>query len=124
MENLTPTEVVTLILAIASAFILLVNTGEKIAQIVKALRSPNESQDKRMDKIEKRLDDVENKCERRFDVVEAKLDNDNTRFASITDDNRVTLRALIALLDHGLDGNNLEQMQKAKDALNDRLTKR
>ena len=113
MENLTPTEVVTLILGIASAFILLVNAGEKIAQIVKAVRSPNESQDKRMDEIEKRLEDVEDK-----------LDNDHERFALIAEDNRVTLQALIALLDHGLDGNNFDQMRGAKTDLHNHLIKR
>ena len=113
MDNLTPTELGTLFLGIASAIVLLVNAGEKIAQIIKALKAPNDRQDDRIGKIEKRLE-----------VVEDKLDNDHERFALIAEDNRVTLQALIALLDHGLDGNNLDQMRGAKTDLHNHLIKR
>ena len=113
MENWTPTEIMTLFLSIASGIVLLVNAGEKIAQIVKAWKAPNERQDDRIGKIEKRLE-----------VVEDKLDNDHERFALIAEDNRVTQHALIALLDHGLDGNNLDQMREAKADLHNHLINR
>lgn len=113
MENWTPTEIGILILGIAAAIVQLVSAGEKISVIIKAAKAPNDRQDDRIDQLEKRVEKVEDK-----------LDNDNERFTSIAEDNRVTQRALIALLDHGLDGNNLDQMKKAKDALHDRLTNR
>ncbi len=113
MENFTPTELGALFLGIASAIVLLVNAGEKIAQIIKVLKAPNDRQDDRIGKLEKRLEEVENK-----------LDNDHARFALIAEDNRVTQHALIALLDHGLDGNNLEQMREAKADLHNHLINR
>jgi hypothetical protein len=109
VENLTP----ELILGIASAFVLLANAGEKIAQIIRAAKAPNDIQNDRLDKVEKRLD-----------AVESKLDNDNVRLAAIADDNRITQRALLALLDHGIDGNNIKQMQDAKEDLYMHLTEK
>ena len=38
--------------------------------------------------------------------------------------NRVTQMALLALLDHGIDGNNLEQMKQAKEDLQRHLIER
>ena len=113
MGKYTPTELGALFLSIASAIVLLVNLGEKIAQIIKALKAPNDRQDDRISKIEKRLEDVEDK-----------LDDDHERFAMIAEDNRVTQHALIALLDHGLDGNNFDQMREAKADLHNHLINR
>ena len=56
--------------------------------------------------------------------MDKKLSNDNTHLTAIDQDNRLTQRALLALLDHGLDGNNIEQMQDAKKALQNHLIDR
>lgn len=98
------------LLAAASAIVLLANAAEKISKAVSAARKPNEDQDKRLDALEGRMD-----------AVERKLTNDKTRLDSYEDGNRVSQQALLALLDHSLDGNNIEQMRRAKDALQDHL---
>ena len=113
MENLTPTEIGALILGVASAIVLLVNAGEKIVQIIRAAKAPNSRQDERLDALEAWQKEVE-----------SKLNNDNERLAAIVDDNRITQRALLALLDHGIDGNNINQMQDAKEDLYTHLTNR
>lgn len=113
MENLTPTEIGALILGVASAIVLLVNAGEKIVQIIRAAKAPNSRQDERLDALEAWQKEVE-----------SKLNNDNERLAAIVDDNRITQRALLALLDHGIDGNNIKQMQDAKEDLYTHLTNR
>lgn len=113
MENLTPTGIWALILGAASALVMLSNAAEKIVKAVKAAKAPNLKQDERI----KALEDWKR-------TVDSKLTNDNNRLSSIEDGNRATQRALLALLDHGIDGNNIKQMQDAKEALQDHLINR
>ena len=113
MESTNPTTLWTLILAGASALVLLSNAAEKIVKAWKAAKAPNDLQDKRLDELE---------AWRR--EVEGKLDNDNDRLESLDEGNRVTQRAILALLDHGIDGNNIEQMQHAKEELQNHLINR
>ena len=49
------------------------------------------------------------------------LDNDNKKIKEIEQGNRVTHQALLALLESNLNGNNVEEMQRAKKALTDYL---
>lgn len=70
------------------------------------LSAPNKSQNHRLDEVEKRLD--------RHDDI---LQKDNRRLENIENGNRYTQRALLALLSHGIDGNEVEAMKKAKDEL-------
>lgn len=113
MENVTPTALWTYILAGASAFLLIANAVSMIVKAVKAARAPNAKQDERLAALEAWRADVDRK-----------LMNDNAHLANIDSDNRVTQRALLALLDHGIDGNNIEQMQHAKEELQDHLINR
>lgn len=113
MENLTPELLWPAILAAASAVVLLANAAEKIAAIIKAAKAPNDAQDKRLDALETW------KAE-----VDRKLIHDNDRLCSIEKGDRATQRAILALLDHSIDGNNLEQMQHAKEELQEHLINR
>lgn len=49
---------------------------------------------------------------------------DKCRIDEIEKGNRVTQMALLALLDHGIDGNNIEQMKQAKEDLQRHLVER
>jgi len=113
MENLTPGSFWAVVLTIASALVLLFNAVEKIVKAVKVAKAPNAYQDERLDALE------EWKRE-----VERKLNSDNDRLVAIDGGNRVTQRALFALLDHGIDGNNIKQMQDAKEELQNHLINR
>lgn len=113
MENLTPGAILAGVLAIASGLVLVANAVEKIIKAVKAAKAPNLKQDERLDKLEAWRAEVDRK-----------LMNDNAHLANIDSDNRVTQRALLALLDHGIDGNNIKQMQHAKEELQDHLINR
>lgn len=95
-----------LILAGASAIVLLAQAAEKIGKAVQLAKAPNVKQDQRLEKVEKHLEEVD-----RF------LASDKKRLDSLEEGNRATQRALIALLDHGIDGNNIKQMEKAKNDL-------
>lgn len=113
MENVTPIALWAMILGGASALVLIANAVEKIVKAWKAAKAPNDRQDKRLDDLEKRMDGVEHK-----------LTNDNTRLERIEEGNRVVQRGVLALLGHGLDGNNVKQMQDAKDDLQNHLINR
>ena len=99
-------EKLTLLLSGASAVVLLWSAVKTIVEIVKAAKAPNAKQDERIKDLETWRTKVDDR-----------LKNDNERLEAIAIDNRVTQRALLALLDHGIDGNNIKQMQDAKEDL-------
>lgn len=113
MESITPTGIWALILAGASALVLIANAVEKIVKAVKAAKAPNLKQDERLNELEAWRKEVDRK-----------LCRDNDHLGSLDEGNRVTQRALLALLDHGIDGNNIKQMQDAKEALQNHLIDR
>lgn len=113
MGNLTPVEIWTAVLAFASAIVLLSNAAEKICKAIQTAKAPNVKQDERLDKVEKHLEEVDS-----FLAIDKK------RLDSLDEGNRATQRALLALLDHGIDGNNIEQMKHAKEDLQNHLINR
>lgn len=106
-------EIWAAILAVASAVVLLSNAAEKIGKAIQTAKAPNARQDERLDKVEKHLEEVD-----------TFLATDKKRLDSLEEGNRATQRALLALLDHGIDGNNIKQMQDAKEALQSHLINR
>lgn len=114
MDNsVTPETLWAALLAGASALVLLANAGEKVVKAVKAAKAPNQAQNERLD----RLEDWQ-------EGVDRKLDNDSKRLEAIESGDRVSQRALLALLSHGIDGNNTQQMQDARDELQNHLINR
>lgn len=103
---ITPEYVWALVLGFASALVLLSNAAEKIAKAVRAAKAPANEQNARLDALEEWREEVDRKLNR---------DNDS---------NRVTQKALLALLDHGIDGNNIEQMHHAREELHNHLINR
>lgn len=97
----------------ASALLLLSNAAEKIVKAWRAAKAPNDRQNERLDSLESWKE-----------KVDRKLDNDNQRLGAIEEGNRATQHALLALLDHGIDGNNINQMEEAKKALQNHLINR
>ena len=113
MSELTPGEITAAVLSIASAIVLLSNAAEKIAKAVNAAKNPNKVQNDRLSVLEEWRK-----------TVDRKLENDKTHLDSIDAGNGVTQRALLALLEHGIDGNNIGQMQEAKKELQSHLINR
>lgn len=113
MGDLTPTEIWTALLATASAIVLLSNAAEKIAKAVHTAKAPNQEQNERLDALEEWKKSVDRK-----------LADDNAHLENLDAGNRATQRAILALLDHGIDGNNIEQMQHAKEELQKYLIER
>ena len=106
-------ELWAMVLAAASAVVLLSNAAEKIGKAIQTAKAPNAKLDERMSDLEEWRKGVD-----------AKLESDKKHLEAIDEGNRATQQALLALLDHGIDGNNIEQMQHAKEALQNYLINR
>ncbi len=111
--NVTPDMIWTTVLAVASGVVLLSNAAEKIVKAVKTAKAPNVKQDERLTALEEWRK-----------TVDSKLQRDHDRLADMEEGNRASQHALLALLEHGLNGNNIEQMQHAKEALQNHLINR
>lgn len=107
MDAKTSWEIIAVVLG---AFGLIYTTIEKIVSVVKIAKKPNDEQNERLDALEKRVENVEQR-----------LDIGNSKFENIADSNRVSHKALLALLAHGIDGNNIEQLKEAKEELQNHL---
>ncbi len=103
----------TAALAVASAIVLLSNAVEKVVKAWHSAKAPNVKQDERLKELEEWRKEVDKR-----------LDKGGNHFDAIDASNRVTQLALLALLDHGIDGNNIDQMQHAKEELQTHLINR
>ena len=93
----------TTVLAFASGFLVLSNCVDKISDAVKAARAPEKKQNGEISEIKLRLD-----------KIETKLDNDKKEIDGVTICNHVLTKGMLALLEHGINGNNIDQMRDAK----------
>lgn len=116
MLDLTPWQIAVfawgLCLTGAQAISIIGNAVEKLTKLRRAAAAPNAEQNKRLDELERRMDEAE-----------AKLGRDFAAFRSLEESTSVTQRALLALLGHGLHGNNVEEMAGAERELKEYLTK-
>lgn len=79
--------------------------------VSKAAQRPNQTQDERLDALEKWQSEVE-----------TRLETGSSHFERIDSGNRVTQRALLALMSHAINGNDIDKLRKAKDDLETYLT--
>ena len=96
-----------IVMSVASAIVLLSNAIEKIVKAVKTARAPGQRQDDEIYGIKLRLD-----------KVERKLENDKRDIADSKECNHVLTKGMLALLEHGINGNNIDQMKDAKKDVN------
>jgi len=101
------------ILAVAGAISTLAAAGNWVIRIIGAVKAPNAEQDRRLLKLEQHMEQVD-----------SFLAKDKERLDGIDDSTRVTQRALLALLAHGIDGNHQHQMEEAKQELENHLIKK
>lgn len=106
-------EIVAAALAVAGAISALAGAGNWIVKLIQAIKAPNAEQDRRLSDLEKHME-----------KVDGFLAKDKERLDNIDGDTRVTQRALLALLAHGIDGNHQKQMEEAKEELELHLIKK
>lgn len=100
-------------LAVAGAISTIGAAANYLIKLVAAVKAPNAEQDRRIYDLEKHMAEVD-----------SYLEADKTRLDSIDESTRVTQRALLALLAHGIDGNHQTQMEAAKTELELHLIKK
>lgn len=93
-------------LAIFGGVLVILNVWTNIEMRIKALKAPSESLEERITLIEHKLLDYD-----------SKLARDKARLDSIEEGNKVTQKALLALLSHAIDGDNVKELKEAKDEL-------
>ena len=104
MENLTLGGVITLVLALAGAVSTIGSAVEKIVKATKAVRAPEQRQNDEIAEIKERLDKLESRQKKDESQIEAGKEC-----------NRVLTKGMLALLEHGINGNNIDQMRDAKN---------
>lgn len=110
MDNYSPAVVVGAVLAIAGAISTLGSAANWLVKLVQVFKAPNAEQDRQLAEIQEWKK-----------TVDQRLDNDNRRLIRSEQGERVTQRALLALLAHGIDGNHQKQMEEAKEDLQNHL---
>lgn len=109
----TPAQLVETFLSICAGIVAIAGAAAVIYKLILAAKSPQDEQNARLTSLEERVG--------RHDEL---LASDKKHLEAIEEGNRVTQKALLALLDHGIDGNNLDQLKQAKDDLQRHLIER
>ena len=94
------------ILALSGAVTTVGGAAEKIFKAVKAAKAPEKAQNKEIAEIKTRLDEIEKSLE-----IDKKLIDDAKEC------NHVLTKGMLALLEHGINGNNIDQMRDAKNGV-------
>lgn len=106
----TASQLATMFMWMCGAIITVSGAITVISKWVSKAKEPNKAQDARLDEHEEWLK-----------RIDKKLDNDNNRLGHIEQSYKIVLRALYALLQHGIDGNNTKNMQDVLGDLQDYL---
>ena len=111
--SFTPAQLVAWLLALCTGVVTITKAVEAVSAAVKKAHKPEADRDARGEGLEARLAKVEDY-----------LAKDKTHLEALDTGNRVTQQALLALLGHAIDGNNLEQLKTARDSLHEYLIDR
>lgn len=116
MDNVisfTPAELVAFITAIGGAILTIGGVVALIVNLVKKVRAPEVKQDERITALENK--------QKEYDEIIATFrqyfTNDDNRFKAIEKSNKITQGALLALLKHALNGNDVGSLQDAEKQL-------
>ena len=116
--EITPGLILAGVLAFCGAVATIYNACEKIANVIKIAKGPNAAQNQKIAEIEAWKNGELREWQQE---VDRKLNRDKAQLDSIQEGLRASYQAQLALLDHGIDGNNIKQMQEAKEALQNHL---
>lgn len=108
-------------LAIIGGALVLINFYNAIVQLIKSSKTPTTNLEERVTLIERKL---EFEIKATFAEYDARFGRDKTKIEMIEQGNRVTQKALLALLKHSIDGNNIDALKKAEGDLSEFLIER
>lgn len=114
---LTPEEFWTLLLACCSALITISAAVSVVISAVKKLKEPENAQNNEIQALKNDVIEIRAQLK----VHDEYFGNDNRRLSSIEEGNRVTQRALLALMSHAINGNDIDKLKKAESELKEYL---
>lgn len=127
MDNVisfTPAELVGFITAIGGAIVTIGAVTTIIFKLINRLKEPETKQNERLDALEKNYEvlsaDLKEQKRQRDETITQFMQyftNDDNRFKAIERSNKVTQNALLALLKHALNGNDLQALKDAEKSL-------
>ena len=110
----TAAEIWTFIIALIGLSLTVLNIVDKALVLRQKAKAPQ-------DEMEKRLDDLEEWSKK----VDARLDAGTAHFTRIDEGNKVTQKALLALIDDALsDSGNHDELKRARESLYEYLSKK
>ena len=108
--------VAALIVSINAAVLVFVNIHKKV-------HHPEEVQNEKISSLEDRMD----RLEKKHDALESTVDSSIKKFEALSEESlvrqRLMIKSLQALSEHAIDGNNIAQLQKSVENLNEYLLK-
>ena len=102
-------------LVICGGIITILTLWNMVEQRIKSTKQPTNNLEDRVSLIERKL---EFEIKATFVEYDARFGRDKQKIEAIEDGNRVTQQALLALLNHAIDGNNVDEMNDARKELN------
>lgn len=108
-------------LVICGALITILTLWNMIDQRVSKTRQPTNNLEERVGLLEKKM---EFEVKAIFAEYDARFGRDKTRMDKIEEGSRVTMRAIRALLEHSIDGNNTNGLRDSMKELNTYLENR
>lgn len=116
----TPNDVMSLVLAICGGIITISAAVSIIWKGLEKARQPEDRQNKRISDLENEMVRIKEK----FENYDSYLDRDKKRLDNLEFGNEATNEALLALLSHAINGNDIEGLKTAKKKLEKYLISR
>lgn len=107
----------TILMGCCSALITIAAAVSIIISAVKKLKEPENVQNNKIRDMEERMKGLEDRLKKH----EEYFNNDNKRLLAIEEGNRVTQKALLALMSHAINGNDTDKLKEAENALREYL---
>ena len=107
----------TILMGCCSALITIAAAVSIIISAVKKLKEPENVQNNKIRDIEDKMKHLEDRLKKH----EQYFNNDNKRLLAIEEGNRVTQKALLALMSHAINGNDVDKLKEAENSLREYL---
>ena len=109
----TPADLMEMIKSVCYLITLIAAVVGIIAAAVTKVKAPDKSRDKELEDHEERLTELE----KTRDEFNQFFRNDAEKFARLESDTRIYQRGMLALINHSIDGNNIDELKECRNEL-------
>ena len=109
----SPADVITIIKSICYLITAVAAAVSVLAAVITKLKAPDKNRDKRLELLERRTGEIDLK----IDKLNGYVNNDYNRFNDIEKENRIFQRGILALINHDIDGNNIEELKTVSEEI-------